>query len=108
LIIISKLKLLKKTTIPTLSLCIVFDLIGWASYSVPFLGEFADLLWAPISGLLFYRMFGGRLGLFGGLLNTAEELLPFTDFIPSFSIAWAIRFLLNRNTSIPDTLSVKA
>jgi hypothetical protein len=53
-------------------------------------------------------MFGGRLGLFGGLLNTAEELLPFTDFIPSFSIAWVIRFLVNRNTSIPGTLPVKA
>jgi hypothetical protein len=106
--IISKLKLLKKTTTPSLGLCILFDLIGWASYSIPFLGEFADLLWAPLSGLLFYRMFGGRLGLFGGLLNTAEELLPFTDFIPSFSIAWVIRFLVNRNTSIPGTLPVKA
>ena len=76
---------------PSLMLCIIFDLIGYASYSVPFLGEFADIIWAPISGLIFYRIFGGWKGAMGGLFNFIEELLPGTDFIPSFTIMWLLK-----------------
>ncbi|MBC7933890.1 MAG: hypothetical protein H7Y86_00830 [Rhizobacter sp.] len=77
---------------PSLALCILLDIIGYASFSIPFLGEFIDVIWAPISGLIFYRLFGGKIGLFGGGFSFLEELLPFTDFIPTFSISWAIRY----------------
>jgi hypothetical protein len=36
-------------------------------------------------------MFGGRIGMIGGVLNFLEEIIPFTDIIPSFTIAWFIR-----------------
>jgi hypothetical protein len=78
--------------VPSLALCILLDLIGYASFSLPFLGELSDLIWAPVSGLIFYRLFGGKMGIFGGGFSFLEELLPFTDFIPSFSIAWAMRY----------------
>ena len=77
---------------PALALCLILDFVGYASFSLPFLGEFTDLLWAPISGMLFYKLFGGRMGVFGGGLSFLEELLPFTDFIPTFTIAWAMRY----------------
>lgn len=73
---------------PSLLICLLMDLIGYASYAVPVLGEFGDILWAPISAIIFYRMFGGWKGAFGGLFNFVEEILPGLDFIPSFTIMW--------------------
>jgi hypothetical protein len=81
----------QKVTVPPIGLCIIMDLIGMASYALPWLGEFADIVWAPISGFIFYLLFGGRFGLLGGVLNFAEEIIPFTDIIPSFTIAWFVR-----------------
>ena len=77
--------------LPNLVICIIMDLIGYASFAIPGFGEFSDIVWAPISGLIFYKMFGGRIGLFGGIFDFIEEILPFTDFIPSFTIGWFIR-----------------
>ncbi|MEO6550305.1 MAG: hypothetical protein ABIN94_20035 [Ferruginibacter sp.] len=77
--------------LPNLTICIVMDLLGMASYAFPVVGEFADIVWAPVSALIFNKLFGGRLGLIGGVLNFVEELVPFTDIIPSFTIAWLIR-----------------
>lgn len=73
---------------PSLLFCIVMDLIGYASFAIPVLGEFGDLLWAPISALIFFRTFGGWKGAFGGMFNFVEEILPGLDFIPTFTITW--------------------
>jgi len=81
----------EKLFLPNISICIIMDLIGMATFSVPGFGEFADLIWAPISALIFLKMFGGRVGTIGGILNFIEEILPFADIIPSFTIAWFIR-----------------
>ena len=81
----------EKLFLPNIALCILLDLIGMATYFFPGLGEFADIVWAPISGFMFYKLFGGRLGMIGGVLNFLEEIIPFTDIIPSFTIAWFIR-----------------
>jgi len=77
--------------VPNILLCILLDAIGMASYLIPALGEFGDIVWAPISGFLFFKLFGGRFGIIGGVLNFLEEAIPFTDIIPSFTIAWFIR-----------------
>ncbi|HEX8358283.1 MAG TPA: hypothetical protein VF610_12750 [Segetibacter sp.] len=77
---------------PSLILCIIMDLIGYATFALPVLGEFADVVWAPISAFIFYKSFGGVKGAFGGIFNFVEEILPFTDFIPSFSIMWAWQY----------------
>lgn len=73
---------------PSLLICILMDLIGYASFALPGLGEWGDIVWAPVSAIIFYRLFGGWKGAFGGLFNFAEEILPFTDFIPTFTIMW--------------------
>ncbi len=82
---------MKKQTLPDITLCIIMDLIGCASYVLPFLGEFTDLIWAPLSGMIFYSLFGKRLGVLGGAFSFIEELLPGLDFIPTFTIAWFMR-----------------
>jgi len=76
---------------PSLVFCVMMDLIGYFSYAVPFLGEFADLVWAPISAVIFFFTFGGWKGALGGIGNFIEEILPGTDFIPSFTIMWFIQ-----------------
>jgi hypothetical protein len=80
-----------KPALPNIALCIALDIIGMSTYFIPALGEFADVVWAPISGFLFFKLFGGRFGVIGGVLNFLEEIIPFTDIIPSFTIAWFIR-----------------
>jgi hypothetical protein len=74
----------------SLLFCVLMDLAGYATYSIPFLGEFGDLLWAPVSAIIFYKTFGGWKGAFGGVFNFVEEILPFTDFVPSFTIMWFV------------------
>lgn len=69
----------------------MFDIIGCASYLLPVLGEFSDVVWAPLSGVIFFALFGKKLGVFGGMFSIVEELLPGLDFIPTFTIAWFLR-----------------
>jgi hypothetical protein len=71
-----------------LSFCITMDLLGCASYFLPFLGEWFDIIWAPISAVIFYWKFGGKTALFGTIFNLIEELFPYTDFIPTFTLAY--------------------
>ena len=81
----------KELTNPSIVFCIIMDAIGYASFAIPGLGEFSDIIWAPVSAFIFLKTFGGRLGRMGSVFNFIEEALPFTDFIPSFTIAWFIR-----------------
>ena len=86
---------------PSLSLCILMDLLGCATYIIPGWGELADIVWAPFSGIVFFLMFGGWTGALGGLFDFTEEILPGTDFIPTFTIAWIWKYLANRNSMPP-------
>jgi hypothetical protein len=86
-----------KRTEPSLIFCILMDLIGFATYSVPLLGEFGDLLWAPVSSMIFFLTFGGWKGALGGIFNFAEEILPGTDFIPTFTLMYFMQ-RRSRNT----------
>ncbi|KQB44465.1 hypothetical protein RCH33_1634 [Flavobacterium daejeonense] len=71
-----------------LFLGILFDAIGMLSFSIPFVGEFSDVVWAPLSGFLMTRMYKGKLGRIGGIISFAEEFLPYIDFIPTFTLSW--------------------
>jgi len=72
------------------------DLIGYASFSIPILGELLDVIWAPISAIIFMVSFGGWKGALGGIGNFIEEFLPGTDFIPSFTLMWLIQNMQNK------------
>ena len=81
----------------SLTFCILMDVVGYATYAIPGLGEFADILWAPISSIIFMRTFGGWKGALGGVGNFIEEILPGMDFIPSFTIMWFIQNTQKKN-----------
>lgn len=77
-----------------LFLGILFDLIGMLTYLVPFLGEFADTIWAPIAGYMLTKMYKGTIGKVSGIIGFLEEILPFSDFIPTFTITWIYTYVI--------------
>ena len=79
-----------------LFLGILFDAIGMLSFTVPFLGEFSDVVWAPIAGFLMTWMYKGTVGKVGGVFTFLEEIIPITDFIPSFTLIWVYKYLIKK------------
>ena len=90
---------------PSLIFCILMDLVGYATYAIPLLGEIGDIIWAPISSLIFMSTFGGWKGVLGGFGIFIEELLPGNDLIPSFTIMWFIQNMQKKNITTPVRLS---
>lgn len=85
----------QKTT--KLLLGLLFDAIGMASYGILGIGEFADVVWAPLAGFLMTKMYKGRVGIAAGILTFVEEIIPFTDVIPSFTITWIYTYWIKRS-----------
>jgi hypothetical protein len=81
-----------------LFLSILFDAIGMLSFTLPIIGESFDVIWAPISGVLLYKLYGGTVGKVSGMISFLEELLPFSDFVPTFTLTWIYTFLLRKKT----------
>ncbi|WP_346237583.1 hypothetical protein ABDK00_000700 [Niabella insulamsoli] len=75
---------------PSLLFCIIMDAIGYLSFAIPGVGEFSDVIWAPVSAIIFAKTFGGAKGVFGGIFNFIEEALPGMDIIPSFTLMWLL------------------
>ncbi len=80
----------------TLWLSLLLDAIGMISYTLPGIGEFTDVIWAPVSAWLMYRMYGGLDGKIAAGLTFVEEILPGMDFIPAFTLMWLYRRIANR------------
>ena len=82
-----------------LFLGIVFDAIGMLSFSIPYLGEFSDVIWAPMAGFLMTWMYKGTLGKVAGIFTFLEEIIPLTDFIPSFTLTWIYNYLIKKQNA---------
>ena len=82
-----------------LVLGILFDAIGMLSFTVPFFGEFSDVIWAPLAGFLMTWMYKGTIGKVGGTIAFLEEILPFTDFIPTFTLTWIYTYLIKKQNA---------
>lgn len=70
--------------------CVLLDAIGMASAAIPVAGPFIDSIWAPVAASISYKMFGNKKGKYTSLITFIEEILPVTDFIPSFTIFWIL------------------
>ncbi|MBP4137689.1 hypothetical protein [Flavobacterium geliluteum] len=79
-----------------LVLGLLFDAIGMMSFTIPGIGEFADIIWAPIAALLMTRMYKGRVGKVASVLTFLEEIIPFTDIIPSFTLTWIYTYYFQK------------
>ncbi len=79
-----------------LFLGIIFDFIGMISYIFPGVAESIDIIWAPISGLLLAKMYSGLTGKVAAVFGTLEEIIPFTDIIPTFTLTWIYVYVIKK------------
>jgi len=79
-----------------LILGILFDFIGMLSYLIPGIAETLDVVWAPISGFLLVAMYKGYTGKVAGIIGFLEEILPFTDVIPTFTLTWIYQYIFKK------------
>ena len=91
-----ELEHIQDNRINKLLLGLLFDGIGMISFSIPLLGEFSDVIWAPIAAFLMSRMYKGRVGRVASILTFVEEIIPFTDVIPSFTITWIYTYWIKK------------
>ena len=75
----------KEERTPSLLACIAMDAVGMASYFLPLVGETFDAFWAIVAAVVFYRWFRSPIGT---VATAVEELLPKTDIVPMFTIAY--------------------
>jgi hypothetical protein len=71
-----------------LLLSIFFDALGMLSFTLPMIGEFEDVVWAPLAYWLMTKMYAGSTGKVAGIITFIEEILPGLDFIPTFTLTW--------------------
>ena len=79
-----------------LALGLLFDVIGMLSFTIPGIGEFLDVIWAPLAGFLMTWMYKGAMGKVAGIFTFLEEIVPFTDIIPSFTLMWIYNYLIRK------------
>ncbi|HET8734977.1 MAG TPA: hypothetical protein VFM69_00115 [Pricia sp.] len=84
-----------------LLLGILFDGIGMLSFSILGIGEFSDIIWAPIAGWLMTRMYKGKIGQGAGAITFIEEIIPGLDVIPTFTIMWFYTYIFKKNPKNP-------
>ena len=83
---------LSKSSLLRLFASIVIDGVGMLSM---FFGvtESLDVVYAPLSAILIYLLYGEALP---AVLGFFEEILPFTDWIPSATLAWLYVYVFKR------------
>ncbi|MBC7607024.1 MAG: hypothetical protein H7199_08720 [Burkholderiales bacterium] len=80
-----------------LLLGLLFDGIGMLSFTIPLVGEFSDVIWAPLAGFIMTKMYNGRIGRVAGIFTFLEEIMPFTDVIPSFTLTWIYVYFIKKS-----------
>ncbi|OEU19991.1 hypothetical protein FRACYDRAFT_167885 [Fragilariopsis cylindrus CCMP1102] len=71
---------------------LLIDLIGSSSYLLPVVGEGFDLGWAPAQTILIMAMYDDTSPNLK-YVSFIEEIMPFTDIIPSATIGWGCEFI---------------
>ncbi|MEL4308298.1 hypothetical protein [Joostella sp. CR20] len=82
-----------------LFLGLLLDAIGMVSFVIPGIGEFSDIIWAPISAWLMTKMYKGKIGQGAGLITFIEEIVPGLDVIPTFTLTWLYTYVFKKEKS---------
>lgn len=72
---------------------IIYDVVGMATMAIPFVGPFLDILWAPFAAKKMNDMYKGTEGKVASVFVFLEEILPYTDIIPTFTLMWLYTFV---------------
>lgn len=77
---------------------LVYDAVGMASSAVPVVGPFLDLAWAPYAAKKMGEMYPGKKGKLASVLVFIEEILPFSDLVPTFTLMWFYTYVWKKDT----------
>ena len=83
-----------------LLLSIILDVIGYFTI-IPI-----DIAWAPISGFIMTRMYKGSKGKIAGIISFLEEIIPFIDIFPTFTIMWIYTYLISNEKKLEKDTKV--
>jgi hypothetical protein len=70
---------------------LAIDAIGSSSYLIPFAGESFDVAWAPLQTILIMALYEHVTPNLK-YMSFVEEIIPFTDAIPSATLGWLAEF----------------
>ena len=98
---------------------LLIDGAGSASYLVPVVGEVTDLGWAPIQTVLIMALYEDQQNKMEGqnpewlkYVSFAEEILPFTDIVPTATMGWlmytGMPHFLGKDMPATNTTSTKS
>lgn len=81
---------------------LLLDALGMVSFIIPGIGEFSDIIWAPMSGWLMTKLYAGKAGKIAGVITFVEEALPGFDVIPTFTLMWFYTYVFSSKTEIKE------
>ncbi|MFY0714160.1 hypothetical protein J1D01_10815 [Seonamhaeicola sp. NFXS20] len=77
-----------------LFLSLILDALGYVSFIIPGIGEFSDIVWAPVSAWVMTKMYKGKDGKIAGAVSFIEEAMPGLDVVPTFTLMWLYTYVL--------------
>lgn len=83
-----------------LALSILFDAMGYISFFIPGIGEFTDVVWAPIAAYLMTKLYKGKTGKIAAAIAFIEEAMPGLDVIPTFTLMWLYSYVFKPKETI--------
>jgi len=87
---------------------LLFDALGMATMMIPVVGPFLDLIWAPYAAKNMRNMYEGEAGKVASVVVFIEEILPISDFIPTFTLMWLYTFVWKgESVKTPQTIEVE-
>jgi hypothetical protein len=75
---------------------LIIDALGMLSYALPGMFEVTDVAIAPLLAIWIWALHRNSVA---AAIGFAEELLPFTDVVPTATITWFYRFVLNETAT---------
>lgn len=90
-----------KRSLNKLIVCLALDAVGYISYGIPMF----DVIWAPLSAFILYKMFTGYKAKTGAVIQFIEEALPFTDFIPTFTLTFMVSLFVSPENDNKKSIS---
>ncbi|PKH51995.1 hypothetical protein CXF68_15430 [Tenacibaculum sp. Bg11-29] len=89
-----------------LALSLLFDAMGLASYAIPGVGEFFDVIWAPAAAYLMTKMYKGNKGKIAAAITFIEEAMPGLDIVPTFTLMWLYTHVFTSSKEPKTTIEV--
>ena len=87
-----------------LAASIIFDAVGYASFIVPGIGEFTDIIWAPASAYIMTKLYKGSAGKVGAAVSFIEEVMPGLDVVPTFTLMWLYTYVFKAKPEPEETI----